>query len=168
MKFIRGHKLAVIAGVLALLALGCGASIASASGGSGTSTTASSTGSPGSGTVTVTLTGPNGKTHMRPARPVKCTLRNGDYILSGARVRDGRLGRAALTIPGYHGAGTYTGTVRVSLRGPFIRLHGELRVPVTMTDSGGSLTITRTLPGTFHPKLRGKTVSLTSAWTCTP
>jgi len=167
MKFIRSHKLAVSAGVLTLAAVGCAASIASASGGSGTSSTTASTGTRGVGMVTVTVTGPYGRTRTR-SRAVSCTLHNGDYILSGARVRDGRFRRAALTIPGYHGAGSYTGTLRASVRGPFLRLQGELQVPVTMTDSGGDVTISRTLPGTFYPQLRGKTVSVSSAWTCTP
>ncbi|MGO9974679.1 MAG: hypothetical protein ACLP01_18100 [Solirubrobacteraceae bacterium] len=160
-------KVALLASVLAVA--GGGASIAAAAGGSSGSAGpgATTAGSAATGTATVTVTRPDGKTHTRPAREVRCTLLNGAYVLRGVSHRGRRVGAETLTVPGYHEAGSYTGTVNAVLHGPFLQLHATRQVPVTMTDSGGSVTVSRTLPGRLHPRLRGKTVSETVAWTCT-
>ncbi len=162
-------KGALLASVLAVAVAGGGASIAAAAGGSSGSAGSGATtaGSAGTGTATVTVTRPDAKTHTRPAREVRCTLLGGAYVLRSVGHRGRRVGAETLTVPGYHGAGSYTGTVNVVLHGPFLQLHATREVPVTMTDSGGSVTVSRTLPGRLHPQLRGKTVSETVAWTCT-
>jgi hypothetical protein len=165
-KITRGRLAA--AGLLAAVAAGGTASIAAAtSGGSGSTTT-------GMGTVAVKVTRPNGKTRTRPQHPVGCSTNGGNYVLRFARRANAptrKRGRAAgttLTVSGYHGPGSYTGTLRVVVRGPFLRLSRTIKLPVTLTSSGGQATLTRTLPGTVHPSLKGKTVSATASWTCTP
>lgn len=161
MRFTSKRTRLATAGVLAAAAVAGTASIAAATG------TASSTSS-GHGTVTVKVTRPDGKTKTRPAHPVACSQNGGNYVLRFAR-RDGRRGGAAtLTVSGYHGPGSYTGTLRVIARGPFLRLYKTLQLPVTITDTGGQATVSRTLPGTLHPALKGKTVSATANWTCAP
>ena len=149
------------AGVLAAVAAGGAASIAAATSGSG--------GSPsGSGTVTVKVTRPDGTTRTRPRHQVACSVKGGDYMLRFERGRARRHNVATLAVSGYHGPGSYQGTLRVIARGPFLRLSRTIHLPVTITDSGGQATVSRTLPGKIHPTLKGKTVSATASWTCTP
>jgi len=156
------------AGAVAAVAAGGTASIAAAtSGGSGST-------SSGTGTVTVKVTGPNGKTRTRPQRTVACSTTGGNYVLRFARRTNalargrGRFAGASLTVSDYHGPGSYTGTLRVVARGPFLRLYKTIKLPVSLTSTGGQATLTRTLPGTVHPALKGKTISATANWTCTP
>jgi hypothetical protein len=89
-------------------------------------------------------------------------------VLRAGRALAGRRAAATLTVPGYHGAGGYTGSLHVIARTPFMRLEKTVSLPVTLTDTGGSITVSRTLPGTVHPQLKGKTVSVNAVWTCTP
>jgi hypothetical protein len=162
MRLIRTHKLIAASAAVAVLGAGGAVSIASAS--SGSSSTANAT----TGSLTVTVTGPRGKTHTRPTRQVRCAITNGDYVLTiGGRHRL-RRGRATLSVPSYNGAGSYTGSLTIRVRALFTSLSKTVSVPVTMTSSGGSVTVSRTLPGKIHPSLRGKTVSATAAWTCMP
>jgi hypothetical protein len=151
------------AGLLAAVVAGGTASIAAATGGSGSGATTA-----GSGTVSVTVTRPNGQTRTRPTRPVTCSTTGGDYVLRFGKVAGRRRGSATITVSGYHGSGSYTGKLRVSVRGPLLRLYKTVELPVTLTSTGGHATMTRTLPGTVHPALKGKTVSATADWTCTP
>lgn len=165
LNITRGRLAA--AGLLAALAAGGTASVAAATGGSSGSTPA------GSGSVTVKVTRPNGTTHTRPQRLVVCSTTGGTYVLRfgrrvGAAGRHRAFGSASLMVSGYHGPGSYTGTLRVVVRGPFLRLYKTIKLPVTLTSSGGQATFSRTLPGTAHPALKGKTVSASATWTCTP
>lgn len=155
----RKHK--ALTGMVALLAAGGGASVALASGSSGTA-------APGSGSLVVTVTGPNGQTHVRPVRSIRCSVVGGTYVLRAARAGRARLVSERLMVPGYAGAGSYTARLDVVVRGPFTRLRGERQVPVTLSGTGGSLTVTRTLPGRVYAQLAGKTVTLTANWTCAP
>jgi hypothetical protein len=163
MKLHRTRGRLAAAGLLAAVVAGGTASIAVATGGSGSGSTTG-----GSGTVTVTVTRPNGHTHTRPARPVTCSTAGGDYVLHFGKVAGKRHGSATLTVSAFHGPGSYTGTLRVRVRGPFLRLYKTVKLPVSLTSTGGHATMTRTLPGTVHPSLKGKTVSATADWTCTP
>ena len=96
--------------------------------------------------------------HRRWRHPVRCCDKHG---------RVARRARVTLIVPSYHGAGSYTGTLALRARVLLTRLQRTLTVPVTLTSTGGTVTVTRTLPGTVHPKLRGKTVSATASWSCT-
>jgi hypothetical protein len=159
MKLIRTHKLIAAGAAVAVLGAGGAVSIASASGGS-------TPGSTATGTLTVTVTRPNGTTHTRPARQVRCAVTNGAYVLYIGG-RHGR-GHVKLTVSSYNGAGSYTGSLTVRVHALFTSLSKTISVPVTITSSGGSATKSWTLSGKRHPSLRGKTVSATASWTCMP
>jgi hypothetical protein len=120
------------------------------------------------GTIDVTITRPSGQTVKRPSHQLTCAVINGNYVLRGSGHRNGRQGAAVLTVPHYTGAGSYSATLRVAARGPFRSFARTVTIPVTMTDKGGSASVTRTLPGIVHPSLKGKTVTVSAAWSCTP
>jgi len=163
MRITSRRALLATGAAVAAVAAGGAVSIASASSGSTPSTTGGN-----AGTLRVTVTRPDGQTRTRPARSVRCTVAGGDYVLRAGRALAGRRAAATLTVPGYHGAGSYTGSLHVIVRTLFMRFDRTVSLPVTLTDTGGSVTVSRTLPGTFHPQLKGKTVSATAVWTCTP
>ena len=158
----KGGRLAAV-GLFAAVAAGGTASLAAATSGSGSALT-------GTGTVMVKVTRPNGQSRTRPQRHVSCRVSGGDYVLRFVRARGvaPRRGSASLTVGGYHGPGSYTGTLRVVVRGPFLRLSKTVQLPVTLNSNGGEATMTRTLRGKVHPALKGKTISATASWTCTP
>lgn len=161
MSIRRKTVLLATTGVLAVGG-GGGAMLASAS-----ASSPASGGTAGHGTIQLTVTRPDGSTHTRPSRPIACANVTGTYVLRVAH-RVGRRGRAVLTIPHYNGAGNYSADLRVSGHGLFRSFAESVKIPVTMTASGGSASITRTLPGIVHPSLKGKTVTVRAAWTCTP
>jgi len=168
MTFRPSRKLLTAGALSAVLATAGAVSIAAASSGPGNTTTGSgASASTGTGTVTLSVTGPRGKTHTGRTRPVRCSVAGGRYTLVVGARRVARRARVTLIVPSYHGAGSYTGTLALRARVLLTRLQRTLTVPVTLTSTGGTVTVTRTLPGTVHPKLRGKTVSATASWSCT-
>jgi hypothetical protein len=168
MTFRPSRKLLTAGALSAVLATAGAVSIAAASSGPGNTTTGSgASASTGTGTVTLSVTGPRGKTHTGRTRPVRCRVAGGRYMLVVGARRAARRARVTLIVPSYHGAGSYTGTLALRARVLLTRLQRTLTVPVTLTSTGGTATLTRTLPGTVHPKLRGKTVSATASWSCT-
>jgi hypothetical protein len=168
MTFKPSRKLLTAGALSAVLATAGAVSIAAASSGPGSGTTGSgASASAGTGTVTLSVTGPLGKTHTGRTRPVRCSVAGGRYVLVVGARRVARRARVTLVVPSYHGAGSYTGTLRLRARVLLTRLQRTLTVPVTLTSTGGTVTVTRTLPGTVHPKLRGKTISATASWSCT-
>jgi hypothetical protein len=168
MTFRPSRKLLTAGALSAVLATAGAVSIAAASSGPGNTTAGSgASASTGTGTVTLSVTGLRGKTHTGRTRPVRCSLAGGRYTLVVGARRAARRARVTLIVPSYHGAGSYTGTLALRARVLLTRLQRTLSVPVTLTSTGGTVTITRTLPGTVHPKLRGKTVSATASWSCT-
>jgi hypothetical protein len=165
MKFTRSRKWLAVGTLTTALAAGGAVSIATASSGSSSATGNAAT---GTGTIALKVTGPKGHTHTGRTRSVRCTVKNGQYVLGiGGRRRAGR-SRVTLIVPSYHGAGGYTGQLKLRARVLVAQLQRTLSVPVTLTSDGGSMTVTRTLTGRVHPQLNGKTVSASASWTCTP
>jgi hypothetical protein len=73
-----------------------------------------------------------------------------------------------LSVPGYTGAGSYTGIGRIAYAGIWERFSKTVRVPVTMTATGGDVSFARTLPGVIYPWLRGEHVTVDVNWSCMP
>jgi hypothetical protein len=120
----------------------------------------------GSGSATLTVTGPAGQTgqfnHM-----VSCDTTQSRYVLTA----HGQSARAStsfvLTVPGYNGAGSYTGTIVVTRHSTHGSSLHHAQVPVTLTDGGGSIAYTKTLAGKYIPANAGKQISAQANWTCT-
>jgi hypothetical protein len=119
------------------------------------------------GTATVTLTTPS-KTVTLPAAKVTCGVAGEVYGLYTGIDRRGRRVAVSVKIPQYTGAGSYTGSVRVLARGLYGRYAHTFQVPMTLTGTGGSATVSRTLTGNVDPAIAGKTVEMSASWTCTP
>ncbi|WP_249010331.1 hypothetical protein [Conexibacter sp. DBS9H8] len=157
---------AVLAACAALAAGGGTAAVLVTSAGAATVSTATTAPGTGHGTGTVTFTGPGGKSHTRTGA-VSCRVANGHYMLTS--VRKLAHGRRILRVivPGYTGAGSYHGTVVMMRRHANAFRGRDLRhVPVTLTTTGGSFSYSKTLNGTHHHALKGKTVSARASWTC--
>lgn len=158
-------KPALIAACLALAAGGGGAALLATTAGASTVTTTSTSTSTGTGTATVSVTGPAGKTHTRTLA-VSCTTAKGRYVVRSVTKHGRRSLRLRLAVRDYSGAGSYTGTAMITRRSAngFSRHH--FKVPVTLTSTGGSVSVTKTLSGKRNPANAGKTISATAHWTC--
>jgi hypothetical protein len=123
---------------------------------------------PTGGSVKVTLTSP--RAYQGPTRPanITCTRSGGVYVAHfGRTTTGGTVITGALTIRGYAGPGSYTGRLAVGARGPEGAAGATLKaVHVSITDTGGEATFSRTLTGVRAPRLAGKVVAGTVDWTC--
>ena len=161
------HKLvAVVASVLAIGSLAAAtAGTASAAGlPAVTSATASIT---GTGSVTASLTSPVAITGTRSAN-VPCAVHGTTYSISSTKASiDGYKVTAAMVIRNYTGPGTYTATVTMAISGPkYVAIGAVTGVKLTISATGGVWSFSRTAPGATYPKLAGKTVSGSLAYTC--
>ncbi|HWH10239.1 MAG TPA: hypothetical protein VG165_03865 [Solirubrobacteraceae bacterium] len=157
MKLIRKRTtLAAVGAALATAGIGGGISLAGAAVSSAPART---------GTAKVTVTLPSGVVKQRAAHNVTCTVAGATYTV--ATTKAGARGRATkLTVTGYHGAGDYTGSFVMtghSALGSFTR---NVKLPVTLTADGGTVTRTRTLKGRVDPANAGKTITRSLSWTC--
>jgi hypothetical protein len=144
-------KLGVMVGVVAATAALAGAAFASTA-----------------GSVQVTLTSPKVFVGKGRSANISCTDKSGVYVASFGRTSPGGgVFRGALTVPGYHGAGNYTGRLTVFAHRPGHTAAGTWGgVRVAVTQNGGSSSFSRVLPGIVYPQLKGKVIAGTVTWTC--
>lgn len=130
-----------------------------------TSVVATST-SPGS--VSANLTIGSVTIDGTKASNVTCTTKGSTYTVKTSRTSvDGHQLTGNVVVRNYTGPGTYTATVSLSVKGPKVNAAGAVKgVQVTIGDTGGSWSFTKTASGTTYPKLQGKTVSGTLSYAC--
>ncbi len=156
---IRYKRTTAVTATALLLGGGGAAALASTGG-----TTAPRSSGADTGAVQLTVTAPSGQTVTRPARAVSCKVKDGTYVLRGGA---GHRAGARLTVASYTGPGSYTATLRLVARTLLGRMSKTVQVPVTLTSTGGTATVTRTLSGKRDAALKGKTMTVTANWTCT-
>jgi hypothetical protein len=121
------------------------------------------------GSITASLSAPRAVTGTAAAPGLTCTVRPTakTYNLKIARTTvDGYVISGNATIVGYAGPGSYNATLSFTAVGPTSIAGGGKSVPVTITETGGSASFTKTASGAKVPKKAGTTAVGSIAWTC--
>jgi hypothetical protein len=120
------------------------------------------------GSVTANLTSPVAISGTTAAPGLSCTVRPTakTYNLRITKTTvDGYTITGNGTITGYAGPGAYTATMSVTVTGNGKNLAGGgKKVPVTITETGGSATFSKSTAGTSRTS--SKTVAGNITWTC--
>jgi hypothetical protein len=123
---------------------------------------------PSDGSVKVALTSP--RSYQGPTRPanITCAQSGTVYVVHFGRTTSGNtVITGALTIRGFSGPGSYTGRLAVGARGPAGTAGATVKAAhVSITDTGGEATFSRTLTGVRAPRVAGKVIAGTVDWTC--
>ena len=123
------------------------------------------------GTITVSLTSPPALAGTASASAV-CVARVHAYRVTAQATDDGLDFSVSDVIAGYAGAGSYQSRAVLTVRNPSTGgfAVATRTVPVTIGGSGaatsGSISLSKTFSGTYHPRLAGKTLAGTVSWTC--
>lgn len=120
------------------------------------------------GSVEVDLT--IGSIEITGSKPVSvaCSVKGTTYTAVTTKTTvDGYQVYASVVIRNYTGPGTYTATVSMGAKGTNLATAGAIKgVKVTVSDTGGVFSFSKTGTGTNAPKLQGKTVAGSLEYTC--
>ena len=120
------------------------------------------------GSIKVDLT--IGSIEITGTKPVSvaCSVKGKTYTAVTTKTTvDGYQVYASVVIRNYTGPGTYTATVSMGAKGTNLATAGAVKgVKVTISETGGVFSFSKTGTGTNAPKLEGKTVAGSLSYTC--
>lgn len=126
-------------------------------------------GTTGTGSVTASFTSPvtfSGTASPKMTCSTNAKAHTYTVVIDKVGVDGGKVAGSA-TIRNYSGPGDYTATVVLAASKGKTAVAGSVKnVPVTVTSTGGTFSFSKTASGTYVPKLQGKVVTGTIAWTC--
>lgn len=120
------------------------------------------------GSIKVDLT--IGSIDITGSKPVSvaCSVKGKTYTAVTTKTTvDGYQVYASVVIRNYTGPGTYTATVSMGAKGTNLAAAGAVKgVKVTVSETGGVFSFSKTGTGTSAPKLEGTTISGSLSYTC--